>query len=771
MLLYSHLRYQKSRYLSIKSRFFSSHAEFAAIAENLTSSASNPSSISSTHTTSSSTASLSLSQPKIGIQTSKYSINLSKLAMDGKLDPVIGRSEEVGRAIQILSRRTKNNPCFIGEPGVGKTALAEELARKICYGEVPEYFKNKVILALDLPSMLAGTKFRGEFEERFKGVLKEIESSGDRIILFIDELHIIAGAGGSEGAIDASNILKPSLTRGFLRCMGATTTNEYRKYIEKDAALARRFQPIFVAEPSLETVTDIIKGLREKYELFHHIIISDEAINAAINFSHKYITDRRFPDKAIDLLDEAGSRLKIEIESFSKNLLSENPSASIDIWNSYKLKLSNFFSIKAKLTELIADRQLAQHQGNTERVQFIDNIEMKDATKLLKEYEEEISANLKLLQQAYANSSWLRSRHPLPPHVLTSIDIAHVITKQTGIPVGALLASEKQSLLNMEAELRTRVLGQDEAIQAICRCIRLSRAGLRYHDRPLGVFLMIGGTGTGKTEIAKALSEYLFHDANATHMLRIDMSEYMEKFSVSRLIGAPPGYVGYDEGGTLTESVRRRPYQVILLDEFEKAHREVSNLLLQVFDEGRLSDSQGRVIDFRNTVIIMTSNLQSQTLLDMKFDDKASKSSTARKIVSEHFAPEFVNRVDEVIVFDRLSMETIHQIANIQLKKVEKLLSDRQIRIQFSDSLLRWISETGFDPHYGARPLKRLIQRKILNPLATILLEDRLKAGDMVKISMNQDHSEGEESGIAGLLWEEEGEDNNANRIYFVKDS
>jgi ATP-dependent Clp protease ATP-binding subunit ClpB len=734
-----------------------------------------------------------LSGVKLGLSLTKYGQNLTKLAADGKLDPVIGREDEIERVIQVLCRRKKNNPCLIGEPGVGKTAIAEGLATKIAFGDCPESMKDCVIVSLDLASMLAGAKFRGEFEERLKGVLKDIEQAGNRVILFIDEIHILVGAGGAEGAIDASNILKPPLARGLLRCMGATTSDEYRKYIEKDAALARRFQTVLVSEPTIENTVDILKGLRRKYEIHHGIRITDDAISSAVKLSDRYIPDRRRPDKAIDLIDESAARLRIMQESkpfavaalnaeisdlkfklgydglFDESLkpTSDTPqiqstevgteatssenSVTDDVANmsdeladnlseaqqvtlkslrqlteqrdSLMKTWQNYFELQQKANEtrtildgLVSEIDRASKLGDHERARKMGKSESEFRTSLHNLYEQ--------LQ------GMINVDGGLIDSTLNSNDISAVVAKTTGIPVGRLMDDERKSLLNMEDELEKYVVGQPSALKAIARCIRLSRAGLRYHDRPLGVFLFLGPTGVGKTELAKALSTMLFQDPTA--MVRIDMSEYMERFSVSRLVGAPPGYVGYEEGGILTEAVRRRPYQIILLDEFEKAHREVSNLLLQVFDEGRLSDSHGRVADFKNTVIIMTSNLAQKELykLDSVSEggklNKVASNAIAKQIVASHFAPEFLNRIDEIITFNPLDEEAIKRISGQQIDKVKALLSSRNVTLNLSNECENWLAATGYDSAFGARPLKRLIQSKVLNPLATLLLEVRL---------------------------------------------
>lgn len=740
-------------------------------------------------------SSVSLTAVKLGQSLTRYGQNLTKLAADGKLDPVIGRENEIERVIQVLCRRKKNNPCLIGEPGVGKTAIAEGLATRIAFGDCPESMKDCVIVSLDLASMLAGAKFRGEFEERLKSVLKDIEQAGNKVILFIDEIHILVGAGGAEGAIDASNILKPPLARGLLRCMGATTSEEYRKYIEKDAALARRFQTVLVSEPSIENTIDILKGLRRKYEIHHGIRIPDDAISSAVKLSDRYIPDRRRPDKAIDLIDESAARLRIMQESkpvavaqlnaeisnlkfqlgydklpddimgttdstapiqstevgseaangivtesapkpeekimdtapvyvpelneneqeiiASIRQLTEKRDAILKTWQTYFELQQKANETRTILDGLVSEIDRASKLGDHERARMMEKTEGEFRVSLTELYDQ--------------LHGMISAEGGLIDSTLSPNDISSVVAKTTGIPVGKLMDDERKSLLHMEDELEKYVVGQRAALKAIARCIRLSRAGLRYHDRPLGVFLFLGPTGVGKTELAKALSTLLFQDPTA--MVRIDMSEYMERFSVSRLVGAPPGYVGYEEGGILTEAVRRRPYQIILLDEFEKAHREVSNLLLQVFDEGRLSDSHGRVADFKNTVIIMTSNLAQKELykLDSVAEggklNKVASSAIAKQIVASHFAPEFLNRIDEIITFNPLDEDAIKRISRQQINKVKDLLSARNVGLKLSEECENWLARTGYDSAFGARPLKRLIQSRVLNPLATLLLE------------------------------------------------
>ena len=649
---------------------------------------------------------------KLGPFLTKYGVNMTKQAADGRLDPVIGREEEIIRAIQVLSRRTKNNPCLIGEPGVGKTAIAEGLARRIFLGQVPHSMRDKVVVSLDLASMLAGARFRGEFEERLKGVLTDIEKAGDRVILFIDEIHILVGAGGAEGAIDASNILKPPLSRGLLRCLGATTTEEFRKYVEKDAALARRFQAIVVPEPTVDGTIVMLQGLRGKYEAHHGVKIADSAIDAAAKLSNRYMTTRRLPDKAIDLLDEASSMLRMKLESTPQEIevvetklaafkmkgqggevaaseLEKTLKELTDSWEAFRTNLKNISDLRVQIDLLTSELARVINLGNFARAREIGDTELVEKRALLDAQFTALNVQESRLSLKYE---------------VGEAEIADIVAKSTGIPVGKLLDFEKKSLLRMEEDLSSSVVGQTGPISVIAKCIRLSRAGLRYHDRPLGVFLFLGSTGIGKTELAKSLAKSLFKDVNS--ILRLDMSEYMERHSVSRLIGSPPGYIGYEEGGVLTESVRQKPYQVILLDEFEKSHRDVSNLLLQVFDEGRLRDSKGNVADFKNTVIILTSNLGSDVLygdhtLNAPEDIGKQRSKAALAIVNSAFSPEFVNRLDDVICFSPLEPDSIRAITQIQLNRVAKLLKEKEITIDVSDAAEAWLAATGYDAAYG----------------------------------------------------------------------
>jgi ATP-dependent Clp protease ATP-binding subunit ClpB len=681
----------------------------------------------------------------------KYARDLTAVAREGKLDPVIGRDEEIRRTIQVLSRRTKNNPVLIGEPGVGKTAIVEGLALRIVNGDVPEGLKDKSLLSLDLGALVAGAKYRGEFEERLKAVLSEITSAAGEIILFIDELHTLVGAGKAEGAMDASNMLKPALARGELHCVGATTLDEYRKHIEKDAALARRFQPVFVSEPSVEDTISILRGIKEKYELHHGVRITDAAIVAAATLSNRYITDRFLPDKAIDLMDEAASRLRMvvdskpeEIDELDRRIMQlkierealkkENDAASKDRlqklvkeleeleqesaeltaeWQAEKGKLAGAQKLKEQLDQARAELEIVQRAGNWSRAGEL-------TYGVIPELERKIA-------EAEGSGKGMLEEAVLPEH------IAAIVSRWTGIPVDKMLEGQREKLLHMEENLRHRVIGQEEAVVAVSNAIRRARAGLQDPNRPIGSFLFLGPTGVGKTELTKALAEFLFDDESA--MVRIDMSEYMEKHSVSRLIGAPPGYVGYDEGGSLTEAVRRRPYQVILFDEVEKAHPDVFNVLLQVLDDGRLTDGQGRTVDFRNTLIVLTSNLGGEAIANLPDDADIEK---ARPLVMEAvrhaFRPEFLNRLDEILLFRRLSRDDMTGIVEIQLGRLRKLLEDRKIALDIDAKAMAWLANAGYDPVYGARPLKRVIQRELQNPLAQRILEGRIPDGAIVKV-------------------------------------
>jgi len=683
----------------------------------------------------------------------RYARDLTAVAREGKLDPVIGRDDEIRRTMQVLSRRTKNNPVLIGEPGVGKTAIVEGLALRIVNGDVPEGLKDKRLLALDLGAMVAGSKYRGEFEERLKAVLSEITAAAGEIILFIDELHTLVGAGKAEGAMDASNMLKPALARGELHCIGATTLDEYRKNIEKDAALARRFQPVFVDEPSVEDTISILRGIKEKYELHHGVRITDSALVAAATLSNRYITDRFLPDKAIDLMDEAASRLRMEVDSKPEAideldrrivqlkiereaLKKESDPASRDRlerlvkeleeleqrsaeltaqWRAEKDKLAGAQKLKEQLDQTRAELEIVQRRGDWSRAGELTYGVIPELERKLKEVESAEAG--RMLEEA-----------------VTEEHIAGVVSRWTGIPVDKMLSGEREKLLNMEQNLRRRVVGQDEAIIAVSNAIRRARAGLQDPNRPLGSFLFLGPTGVGKTELTRALAEFLFDDESA--MVRIDMSEYMEKHSVARLIGAPPGYVGYDEGGSLTEAVRRRPYQVILFDEVEKAHPDVFNVLLQVLDDGRLTDGQGRTVDFRNTLIVLTSNLGSEALASLPEGADVERARGAvMAAVRDAFRPEFLNRLDEILLFRRLSREDMKGIVTIQLERLRKLLADRKITLEVDSAASAWLANAGYDPVYGARPLKRVIQRELQNPLAQQILEGHIPDGSTVHVS------------------------------------
>ncbi|NPD69609.1 ATP-dependent chaperone ClpB [Lichenicola cladoniae] len=689
----------------------------------------------------------------------KYARDVTEIARSGKLDPVIGRDEEIRRAIQVLARRTKNNPVLIGEPGVGKTAIVEGLALRIVNGDVPEALKGKRILGLDLGALVAGAKFRGEFEERLKAVLKEIETAAGEVILFIDEMHTLVGAGRADGAMDASNLLKPELARGALHCIGATTLDEYRKYIEKDAALARRFQPVFVGEPSVADTISILRGLKEKYELHHGIRITDGALVAAATLSNRYITDRFLPDKAIDLMDEAASRLRMQVDSKPEALdeldrrlmqlkierealrreddsasrdrlskleveiadLEERSDALTTTWRAEKDRVNETQKLKERLDQARSEVEGAQRRGDLGR-----------ASELMYGVIPALESEIALKQDDTGDGSRLVNE------AVNEEAIASVVSRWTGVPMERMLEGERSKLLRMEDKLRGRVVGQEEALKAVSDAVRRARAGLQDPNRPIGSFLFLGPTGVGKTELTKALAEFLFDDEKA--LLRIDMSEFMEKHAVSRLIGAPPGYVGYDEGGVLTEAVRRRPYQVILFDEVEKAHEDIFNVLLQVLDDGRLTDGQGRTVDFRNTIIVLTSNLGSDLLANQADGETtALVQAQVMRVVRDHFRPEFLNRLDEVILFSRLQMADMARIVDIQLVRLRSLLADRKLSLELDQLAHDWLANEGYDPVYGARPLKRVIQRSLQNPLANLILDGTLHDGEAIRVSAGRD--------------------------------
>ena len=693
----------------------------------------------------------------------KYGRNLTDVARLGKLDPVIGRDEEIRRVIQVLSRRTKNNPVLIGEPGVGKTAIAEGLALRIVNGDVPSSLKNKQVIALDLGALVAGAKYRGEFEDRLKAVLKEVEKRSDELILFIDEIHTLVGAGAAEGSMDASNMLKPALARGELHCVGATTLDEYRKYIEKDAALERRFQPVLVQEPSEEDTIAILRGIKEKYEVHHGVRIQDAATVAAVILSNRYITDRFLPDKAIDLIDEAASRLRIEIDSMPTEIdqlerrrvtleieqealrkekdaasrerlervkeelanLDESLKAMKGQWTLEKDIIQSIRDIKARIDQAHMEEQRAERAGELSKVA---EIRYGQIVQLEKE-----------LEAANARLSEIQEQDQMLKEEVSPEDIAAVVAKWTGIPVDKLLEGEKEKLVQAEKMLGQRVIGQKEAITAVANAVRRARAGLQDPDRPLGSFIFLGPTGVGKTELARSLADFLFDSEQA--MIRIDMSEYMEKHSVARLIGAPPGYVGYDEGGMLTEAVRRRPYSVILLDEIEKAHPDVFNVLLQVLDDGRMTDGKGRTVDFKNTILIMTSNLGSHIIMELAQIDPEEMRKQVDELLRRQFKPEFLNRVDEIITFHGLSKEDLLQIVDIQVRRMTRRLAERKIRVTLTKEAKQYLIDTGYDPAFGARPLKRAIQRHIEDPLALEILEGKFEEGDHILIDRGTDSS------------------------------
>jgi ATP-dependent Clp protease ATP-binding subunit ClpB len=688
---------------------------------------------------------------------SKFGRDLTDLARRGKLDPVVGRDEEIRRVVQVLSRRTKNNPVLIGEPGVGKTAIVEGLAQRVVAGDVPESLKDRRVITLDVGALIAGSKYRGEFEDRLKAVLREVSEAQGTVILFIDELHTIVGAGAAEGAADAANMLKPALARGELRCIGATTLDEYRKHIEKDAALERRFQPVFVGEPSVEDTISILRGLKERYEVHHGVRIQDAALVAAATLSHRYITDRFLPDKAIDLIDEAASRVRVQIDSMPEELdqierkktqleierealkkesdaaskerlkrvdaelaeLRERGDAMKARWQSEKAAIARVRDLKQKREELNVELERAKRSGDLARASEIQYGQLSQVDK-------ELVAEQEKVTKIHGKEGALVSEE------VTAEEVAEIVSKWTGIPVAKMMEGEQEKLLHMEDNLRQRVVGQDDALVAVANAVRRARAGLQDPNRPIGSFIFLGPTGVGKTETARALAEFLFDDEHA--MVRIDMSEFMEKHSVSRLIGAPPGYVGYEEGGALTEAVRRRPYGVVLFDEIEKAHPDVFNVLLQILDDGRLTDGQGRTVDFKNVVLIMTSNIGSQIIVQLGAEDRAEMEARVMEALRAAFKPEFLNRVDEVITYRQLGRAEIGRIVEIQLERVKKLVAERRIELRFGDEAKKLLAEKGYDPHYGARPLKRVIQRMVQDPLAVKILEGEFPEGSKILV-------------------------------------